>query len=164
MGTDTRASNPTLSLGSVESELQTAALREWTSYVVLAKNTNDDELSSYAEILSTKLRVGKDSIYRRLAAIRHGLASGQSVEDIVARGQEITLSEWMLSKKKEKTEKETPLGYRLPGSLKSTFDEQMERVKSEAGLVTTIQFFDWLVAHLRDVSAEEIKHDSGAVE
>ncbi len=164
MGTDTPHSNPTPSLDSDESSLRAAALDEWKFYVRIAAQVGDEGVSSYCEHLSSMLLIGKDSVYRRIMAIRYAHAKGLEWGAIVSQGQEVTLSDWMLSKKKEKTEKDVTIGYKIPGTLKAKFDEDMERIKKLLNIVTSADYFEFLHSLLSSLSDADIQHAAGGKE
>jgi hypothetical protein len=164
METATGNSQDMPSLAGDESSLRAAALDEWKFYVRIAAQLGDDQVSGYCETLAARLLIGKDSVYRRIAAIRYAHAQGQEWGAIIAQGQEKTLSEWMLSKKKEKTEKDVTIGYRIPNTLKAKFDEDMERIKKLLNIVTSADYFEFLHSLLSSLSDADIQHAAGGKE
>ena len=164
METATGNSKDTPSLALDESSLRTAVYEEWKWYVLVAGSLGEDQVSSYCEGLAAKLLIGKDSVYRRIAAIRYAHAQGKSSADVITQGQEKTLSDWMLSKKKEKTEKDVTIGYKIPGTLKAKFDEDMERIKKLLNIVTSADYFEFLHSLLSSLSDADIQHAAGGKE
>jgi hypothetical protein len=164
METATGNSQDMPSLAGDEHSLRVAALDQWRFYIRIGQQLADDQVSAYSETLAARLMIGKDSVYRRIAAIRYAHAQGKSPADILAQGQEKTLSEWMLSKKKEKTEKDVTIGYKIPGTLKAKFDEDMERIKKLLNIVTSADYFEFLHSLLSSLSDADIQHAAGGKE
>jgi hypothetical protein len=147
---------------SAESNLADAVKKEWEWYVFLGVSLTDEEVSAYAEQLSARLNVGKDSIKRRIDAIRYAFFTQKiPAGDIMARGQELTIGEYQKSRKKESLEKTVKLGYQVPGSLKAKLDEDMERVKGLLGIVTSEDYFDFIHSVIGSMSDDDIKQAAG---
>jgi len=148
--------------GLAISDLELASKNEWQSYIFVALTTSPELVSARSQELSEKLKVGKESIMRRIMAIHYAMSTlrytGSQVRDA---GQEATLSAYIKSRKAENAGKTVKLGYQVSFEVKQMFDEQMARIRDIANIPTPEQFWDWAVSHLRDLTDEQIRHSAG---
>ena len=134
---------------------------EWASLVELTSTLADEDVKANAGALSVVTKVGAASIERKMNAIRHALAEGLSVEEIIGRGQEKTLGEFVKVRRVANYQETVTTGWRLPGLLKELLEIDMKRIKDVLGIVTTIEWFEWLHSFLSSLSEEEILHSAG---
>ena len=147
---------------STLSNLERGLRLEWWAYICIASELPSESVSARAKELSERLDVGKDSIARRINAIQYAQNElHQADSEIFDAGQEATLSAYIKSRKAENASKTVTLGYRVSGDVKQLFDAEMVRIRDIANIPTPEQFFDWLVSHLSDLTAGEIRHSAG---
>lgn len=142
--------------------LAVALRTEWESFVELAlMRLSDGPGDLNYELLSERFNVGQDSLKRRVEAIRHAGTLGYSADEIKALGQEKVLSQFIKSRRQEKYSETVMLKWMVPGSQRELIHQQEGRVKKILGLVTSEQFWDFMLSVLRNATDEEIRASAG---
>jgi len=134
---------------------------EWSTLVELAVRLNPEALDGVAGGMSVHAKIGVDSIRRKLLSIQHAVTLGYSPEEITARGQEKTVSEFNQSKRESNYEKKVVMKWQVPGSLRERIQEQQARVMKILDLPHSEAFWDWWVGLLINSKDEEILASGG---
>jgi hypothetical protein len=129
---------------------------EWSTLVALALALKDEQVKEFAAGLASAVKVGADSVERKIKAIRHQASLGYSAENIIERGQKEVLGEFIVDRKKENYQNQVIMKWQVMGSQRELFQEQEQRIRALLGLNTSIEFWDFMIATLRNVSDEEI--------
>lgn len=129
---------------------------EWQTLVCLSLALKDEQVKEFSAGLAAAVKVGADSIERKIKAIRHQASLGYSEDEIASQGQEKVLGGYIKSRKQENYGSFVIIKWQIPGSQRELVQQQERRVKELLGLVTSEQFFDWWLAQLQNVTDEEI--------
>jgi hypothetical protein len=141
---------------------------EWDGLVRLAlelpteaEGGGGKAIQEAATALAFASRCGTDSIKRKLLAIQHARAAGLAPEEIMAQGQEVTLSGHQASRRAEQIDQKVVLKWNVTGLTRQIIQFEYERICEVLDFNTADLFFTWLHAQLVDLKPEELKHMAG---
>lgn len=141
---------------------------EWNSLVRIAlelptepgENTNK-ALVEAATALAFVSRAGTESIKRKLLAIQHSRSCGLAPEEIMAQGQEVTVSTFNMSRRTEQLDQKVWLQWKVTGAMRELMQGEYTRICETLHFNTAEMFFEWLFAQLHNLTSEELKHSAG---
>lgn len=137
---------------------------EWGLLVRLALSLPEQDpkaIQDSAIALAFVSRAGTESIKRKLLAIQHARSCGLAPEEIMAQGQEVTVSTFNASKRTEQLDQKVWLQWKVSGALRELVQAEYTRICGILDFNTAEMFFEWLFAQLHDLSPVELKHAAG---
>jgi len=135
---------------------------DWQALVTLALQLPNSQCDEAARSLSMRSKVGFDSVRRKLLAIQYASNNlGYTETEISEHGQEATLSRYQKEKRADKYVEQTWLRYKVSGSIRELFQQQVIRVAQVCDLPNAEAVFEWLIAQLRTSTDEELRHSVG---
>ena len=112
--------------------------------------------------LAAAVKVGPESIKRKMDAILYAKSLGHSVEEISEMGQEKVVGDWNRSRKVANYNNQVSMSWRVPGSQRELVQRQEARVKGLLGIYTSEDWWDWILAMITNATDEEIVESKGA--
>jgi hypothetical protein len=135
---------------------------EWSMLVSVTCALLPEDVDAVVPGLAAAVKIGPESIKRKMDAILYAKSLGHSVEDISEMGQERVVSDWNKSRRVANYQETVVMKWSVPGSQRELVQEQERRVKRILGIQTSEQFFDWWLAQMTNATDEEIKDSAGA--
>lgn len=130
---------------------------EWSTLVELTLALPEDHVKAVAGGLSVHTKVGVDSIERKMNSVRHAASLGFSADDIIAAGQEKTVSTYLKSRRQEKYSDVVRMQFEVPGFLRELISQDLARIKKTLGIATSEDLFDFLHSVFENWTDEEIR-------
>lgn len=134
---------------------------EWCSLVNVTVALAPEDVEAIVPGLSVAVKVGAESLKRKMDAILYAKKLGHSVEDIVEQGQERVVSEWNQSRRQANYQKTVTMKWLVPGSQRELVQQQEARVRKILSIYTSEAWWDWLLAMVTNATDEEIKESAG---
>jgi len=134
--------------------------RQWKEIVELVEECPPELYDITCKALSQSAHIGFDSLKRRVSAVIHARSLGYSCEEIIAAGQEKTMSDYLKSKKQEKYGQTVRMQFEVPGFLRELIQQDFERIKRVLGVATSEDLFDFLHSMFENMTDEEIRQMS----
>lgn len=140
-----------------------SAREEWETLVDIAIALRGDQLVEAAKRLANKSGKGRKTILRKMEAIRFKATQGWPAENIKRAGQEDTLSTYVKTKVRERTEPLVAFPHRLTPGVRALVQElcfrtaRVLRLKSKKGNISYDNVFESIYAHFAIMSDEEFE-------
>jgi hypothetical protein len=133
----------------------------WGAIVAIAYHVGPDYLDQEAEVLARATAASKAAIRRKFQAVQHKREQGWTEERIIAEGQGPTLSSYSAARKRERTESDVILRYRVPESLADSWLLLQDRLSHVAKLKTSEELIEFLHSCFADLTDREIRNLAG---
>jgi hypothetical protein len=150
-----------MSSQSIVQGFVTAHRNQWQAVVAVAYHVKPDCLDQEAEVLARATGATKATIRRKFEAVAHKRLQGWTEERIIAEGQGPTLSAYSACRKRERTELDIILRYRVTESLGDSWLELQTRLSRIARLNTSQDLIEFLHSCFADLTDREIRHLAG---
>jgi hypothetical protein len=150
-----------LAMETLATAVVKVAVEEWKLLCAAALQMPEEEVLGYCETMAIRMKTGKDSIRRKVDAIRYQRTLGFSEEEIVSKGQEKVVSEWIKSRRQATYSETVIMKWQVPGDLRERVVQEVNRISMVLDVQNSTQFFEWLVAQLSTLTDEEIIHSAG---
>src|SRR5262249_44621810 len=133
----------------------------WEALVSVAYQVAPDYIEQEVEVLARATGASKTTVLRKFQAVRHKREQGWTEEAIVTAGQGATLSAFATYRKRERTEADVILRYRVPESLADSWLQLQTRISQVARLRTSEELIEFLHSCFVDLSDQEIRNLAG---
>ena len=134
---------------------------EWSALVTVAWVTQPSMVERAAKVLAESAGIGHKTLKRKFVAIHYARAQGVSHDDIVARGQEKILKQFVTEKVKARSAPLVNFPHRLTPEVRDAVQNLCFRVSKVLGLKTYDEAFEFITACFLDLSDEELLHLGG---
>jgi len=139
----------------------TSKKEEWRNLCQIAWVTQPSMVERAAKVLAESAGIGHKTLKRKFVAIHYARAQGVSHDDIVARGQEKILKQFVTEKVKARSAPLVAFPHKLTPAVRDAFDENCRRVAKVLHLKTWDEVVQWINAQIELASDEEILHGGG---
>jgi hypothetical protein len=130
---------------------------QWREIVLFVDRCPAELYDTACRALSQTAGVGVDSLRRRVSAILHAHSLGYSNEEIIERGQEKAMSEFLTAKKQEKYGQTVRMQFEVPGFLRELIQQDFQRIKTACGFSTSEDLFDFLHSVLENTTDDQFR-------
>jgi hypothetical protein len=151
----------TLHQNSLVAGLAVLMKAEWDCMVDVALSLDQESQELLLDDLTVKLKVGRDSFQRKMNAVRYVAALGHGAEEIKEFGQEKTLSQFIKSRRQANYTDTVIMKWSVAGSQRELVQQQEVRIKGLLGIHTSSDFWDWMLAQMRNATDAEIRQSAG---
>lgn len=134
---------------------------QWSKLVDIALGIGPKQVDKAADRLASLAGVGRTNVKRKLEAIRFKSQQGWAAEVIKAEGQAATLSTYVKTKVKARTDPLVPFPHKLTPAVRDAFEVTCRRVGKILGLKTWDEVIEFMNSDYLTTVDEEIIHRAG---